>query len=428
MRTAVTRGNPGAHDLRVGTVRARRLRSGLMGPPGFLALVAAAFLALAAPAAAQDTRTVTGVVVDAESGVPVSDAVVAIAGTDRSAITDQDGRFEISAVPLGDRELVLRHVAYGEQTEPLVVGGSGALDFRILVSSRAIELEPLDVEVRSPEASAQRALGTAGYVVDRATIDAVPSQGRGLLPVLQSRIPSLRVEGQCVEYRFQQQRVFVAEDGETMIEVPCRDITVYVDGMPQPRGSELLQRLSPQDVERIQVLSPAEAGVQYASGSRGVILVELREGAGRDSPYRIHVNGFGWNEPQPYPWLRVLGGSAVGNALVVGIATNTVLECGGEEDPLQPRRCHAMAGATAALLTGLMGPVITRLVGRTQYSEGRTYPTLLTAVATASIGYLLYVHGEKQDSDASRVAGRIVLGVGIPISLTLSNRVFRMLR
>ena len=48
--------------------------------------------------------------------------------------------------------------------------------------------------------------------------------------------------------------------------------------------------------------------------------------------------------------------------------------------------------------------------------------------AMASIGYVLYVHGENQDSDASRAAGQIVLAVGIPLTLTLSDRVFRMLR
>ena len=140
------------------------------------------------------------------------------------------------------------------------------------------------------------------------------------------------------------------------------------------------------------------------------------------------MNGFGWNEPQPYPWLRVLGGSAVANALVVGLASNTLLDCGGNEETLGQRRCHAMAGMTAALLTGAVGPVIGRVVGRTSQSEGRTYPTLLTAVATASIGYMLYVHGEREGSDGYRTAGRAVLAVGVPLTLTLSNRVFRMLR
>jgi len=378
---------------------------------------------------AQETRVVSGVVEDADSGAPVSGAVVTIRGTGLSVVTDPEGRFELPGVPIGRLELVLSHVAYGEQAELLVVGASGSLDFLIRVSSRAIELEPLGVEVASREALAPRASGTAFNVIDRATIEAFPPAGQGLLPLLQSRIPSLRVLGNCVEYRFLQHAVVPdPANPELLITVPCRDITVYVNGVPSPQGSSLLQQLSPQDVERIQVLSPAEAGLQYMAGSRGVILVDMRQGVGRETPYRFHVNGFGWNEPQAYPWLRVLGVSAVGNALVVGITSRTLLHCGGNEESPGAPRCHDMAGMTAAFFTGAMGPVITRWAGRTPYSEGRTYPALLTAAATASVGYMLYVHGENQNSDASRAAGQIVLAVGIPLTLTLSNRIFRMLR
>jgi len=378
---------------------------------------------------AQETRVVSGVVEDAESGAPVSDALVTIRGTGLSVVTDPEGRFELSGVPVGSLRLVLSHVAYGEQAEPLVVEASGSLDFRIRVSTRAIELEPLGVEVASPERTAQRASGTANNVIDRATIEAFPPGGQGLLPLLQSRIPSLRVLGSCVEYRFlQHAAVPDPRNPELLIMVPCRDITVYLNGVPNPQGSALLQQLPPEAVERIQVLSPAEAGLQYAAGSRGVILVEMRQGMVRETPYRVHVNGFGWNEQESYPWLRVLGVSALGSAVVVGIASRTLLDCNGNEELPERPPCHHTGGVAAALLTGAMAPLITRWAGRTPYSEGRTYPALLMAAATASIGYMLYVRGENQDSDTSRAAGQVVLAVGIPLTLTLSNRVFRMLR
>jgi hypothetical protein len=405
----------------------RRVSSPLLR--GMVGLLVAHTLALPPSLRAQETRVVSGVVEDAESGAPVSEALVTIRGTGLSVVTDPEGRFELSGVPVGSLELVLRHVAYGEQAEALVVEASGSLDFRIRVSSRAIELEPLGVEVPSREAMAQRASGTANNVIDRATIEAFPPGGQGLLPLLQSRIPSLRVLGSCVEYRFMQHATFPdPANPELVFTVPCRDITVYLNGAPYPQGSALLEQLSPEAVERIQVLSPAEAGLQYAAGSRGVILVEMRQGMVTEAPYRIHVNGFGWDEPQSYPWLRVLGVSALGNAVVVGIASRTLLDCRGSGDLPELTRCHDTAGVTAALLTGAMGPLITRWAGRTAYSEGRTYPTLLMAAATASIGYMLYVRGETQGSDTSRAAGQIVLAVGVPLTLTLSNRVFRMLR
>lgn len=401
------------------------MRPLLCGISGLLFVLALAF---APSVTAQETRAVSGVVVDAESGAPVSDALVTIRGTGLSVVTDSEGRFEVSGVPVGRLELVLRHVAYGEHAQPLEVEASGSLDFRIRVTSRAIELAPLGVEVASREARDQRASGTATHVIDRATIEAAP-RGQGLLPVLQGRIPSLRVEGGCVEYRdFRQVSIPDPANPELRILTPCRDITVYVDGVPDEQGSYLLGQLSPNDVERIEVVSGAGAGLQYMNGSRGVILVETRRGVIRESRYRIHINGFGWDEPQSYPWLRVLGVSALANAVVVGLTSRTVFDCGEHEGSLTPLRCKAPAGTGAAFLTSAIGRAISHKVGRTPYSEGRTYPALLLGTATASIGYLLYVHGENQDSHASRAAGQIVLAVGIPLTLTLSDRVFRMLR
>ncbi len=384
---------------------------------------------------AQEARVVSGIVVDSETGAPVADATVSVSvsvsGADlfETVLTDDEGRFEIEAVPLGDQQLVLRHVAYGEHTETLVVGPSESLEFRIVVSTQAIELEPLEVEVSSTERAARRAFGTATTLIDRETIEAFPPSGEGLLPLLQARVPGLRVENQCVEYRFQQHLAMIdAEDPERSFVTPCRDVTVYVDGMPRPLGSEALRQLQLQDVESLRLLSPAEAGVQYMGGNRGVLLVELRQGVVQDTPYRVHLNGFGWEEPESYPWFRTLGGSALGNALVVGLATNTLLDCEEREAWPDPARCGGMAGMSAALLTGAVAPVIARFVGRTAYSEGRTYPTLLTALATASAGYLLYTHGEREGSDAHRTAGRVVLAVGVPVTMTFANRLFRMLR
>jgi hypothetical protein len=398
-------------------------------PRGLIGLLFVHALALPLSVGAQETRVVSGVVVDAESGASVSDALVMIRGTGLSVLTDADGRFEIPGVPIGSLELVLSHVAYGEHAQPLVVEASGSLDLQVRASPRAIELEPLGVEVASREAQARRASGTANNVIDRATIEAFAPRGNGLLPLLQGRIPSLRLHGRCVEYRRQQQAVYADPvDPEISRVTPCRDVTVYVDGVPDAQGSDLLAQLSPQDVERIQVLSPAEAGLQYMAGDRGVILVETRRGVATDTPYRIHVNGFGWNEPASYPWLRVVGVSTLANAALAGLTSSVLLDCGGNETWETPPRCNAMAGVAAAFLTSATSRFITRWAGTTPYSEGRTYPALLMSVATASVGYVLYVHGERQDSDASRAAGQIVLAVGIPLTLTLSDRVFRMLR
>ena len=71
--------------------------------------------------------------------------------------------------------LVLRHVGYGEHAQTLVVGASGSLEFRVRISSRAIELSPLVVEVVSDAVQARRASGNSLNMIDRPTIDAFSS-------------------------------------------------------------------------------------------------------------------------------------------------------------------------------------------------------------------------------------------------------------
>lgn len=174
-----------------------------------------------------------------------------------------------------------------------------------------------------------------------------------MLPLLQGTVPSLRVLGSCVEYRFLQHgAVSDAANPELFITIPCRDITVYVNGVPDAQGPSILQALPPWAVERIEGRSPAEAGLPYQAGNRGVVLVEMRQGMAADAPYRIHVNGFGWNEPESYPWLRVLGVTALGSAAVVGITSKILLDCGEGEDLRGFERCPETTGVAAALLTG----------------------------------------------------------------------------
>lgn len=401
------------------------MRPLLRGISGFLFLLALAF---PWSVDAQESRAVSGVVVDAETGQPVSDAVVTIQGTGRSVTTDSEGRFEVSGVPFGQHQLVLTHLAYGEHAEALEVEASGSLDFEIRVTSRAIELAPLGVEVMSREETERRAYAAASHVIDRGEIDRSP-RGQGLFPVLQSRVPGLRVEGACIEYRdYRQIKYEDPANPEIVYLTRCRDITVYVDGVPNREGSFLLSQLSPSDVERIEVVPAAEASLRYMEGSRGVILVETRQGSTATSPYRIHVNGFGWYEEESYPWIEVLGVSTLAGVAAVGLASTSIFDCSGFGNSLTPPRCHAAAGMGTGLLTSAVARVISQRVGRTSYSEGRTYPALLMGAVTASLGYVLYVHGEKSGSSSARTAGQVVLAAGIPISLTFSDRVFRMLR
>ena len=404
------------------------MRSVLPGIRAFLLVLA---LALPGAVRAQEARTVSGVVVDAVTAAPVADVLVTIPSTGHRAVTDRYGRFWIEGVPAGGQDLVFRHVAYGEHTQPLVVGAANALEFRIKISSRAIELLPVVVEVMTEAQRMRRASGSSLNTIERPVLDEMSQKGLQTHNVLRE-IPGVHVSGACVEYRLQANTRGTRPPDEPETSLPCRGMTVYLDGNPVMEPATLLQTISPNDLERIEVLSPSEAGVRYIDGARGVILLETRRGvAPTNVVASVNVTGFGWDEEQPYRWARVLAVSTLGSAAMAGLTYTQVFECGSDRpDPWLKRGplCGPLMGTGAAVATATIGSLITRWAGGTDVSRGRGIPAALLGTVTATAGYMLLLHGDNNDSSGARVAGQAVLAVGLPLTLTISDRVFRALR
>ena len=90
---------------------------------------------------AQQTGSVTGMVTDAASLRPVSDARVFIAGTGVEAFTDIEGSYRISEVPVGEVEIRLERLGYAPVVRTLQVaaGQISTVDFSLLVSAVALD-------------------------------------------------------------------------------------------------------------------------------------------------------------------------------------------------------------------------------------------------------------------------------------------------
>ena len=103
----------------------------------------------ASPAAAQ--VTLSGTVVDAETGEPLAGASVFLANTLIGAATDQDGVFSLIDVPLGTHELVASFVGYQTQAERLRLTRAEArtIDFRL--APRIVETGDIEVTATSPK-------------------------------------------------------------------------------------------------------------------------------------------------------------------------------------------------------------------------------------------------------------------------------------
>ena len=113
-------------------------RSLLRSSPG--ALVALLSALLAAPLSAQ-TASVTGVVINGDTGEPLASVQVALEGTGRGEITNSEGRYLILNVPAGETEMVVSLIGYREVRRTLSIGTGASEVVDISLFPRAVELE-----------------------------------------------------------------------------------------------------------------------------------------------------------------------------------------------------------------------------------------------------------------------------------------------
>ena len=96
-----------------------------------------AMLALTgAPAQAQESGTVQGTVTLIGDAGPVHGALVLVVGTGATAVTEEDGTFEIRNVPLGSYEVLAQreHLTAGRQPITVAAGDVATVDFELAPS------------------------------------------------------------------------------------------------------------------------------------------------------------------------------------------------------------------------------------------------------------------------------------------------------
>ena len=134
-----------------------------VGPgTGLFGLMALIFLSpgAATPGTAQQMGTVTGTVLDAQSGNPVSDAQVLVEGTGRGGLTNSQGRFLVDQVPEGIHTVTVERIGYAAASQTVDISATSPAVANFRVRQSAYELESI-VVTGTPGAERVRALGNA---------------------------------------------------------------------------------------------------------------------------------------------------------------------------------------------------------------------------------------------------------------------------
>jgi TonB-linked SusC/RagA family outer membrane protein len=239
----------------------------------------ALLLLLATQVSAQQMGTVTGSVLDARSGRPLTGTEVTIVGTRIGAVTNAQGLYRMEA-PAGVHRVSATQLGYSAITQEVTVvaGQSVTSDFRL--EERVITLDEL--LVTGYAVTPRRERTGASAQVSRDKIEAMPITVAD--QAIQGRTAGVQVRtntgqpGGASTIRVR---------GVGSINATSNPLFI-VDGVPlaadRQTGAQSstspLAALNPDDIESIEVLKDAAATSIYgAQAANGVILVTTRRGA-----------------------------------------------------------------------------------------------------------------------------------------------------
>jgi TonB-dependent SusC/RagA subfamily outer membrane receptor len=260
-------------------------------------VVAAMAFLVPTQAVAQD-GTVTGQVTAATTGQPINGAQITIMDTQLGVLANASGRFLINNVPAGTHTVQVVYVGYGTATEEVTVtsGGTASVNFALEVS--AVAMDELIV-TGTAGAVERRKLGTSAAslnVTDVAEVTPLSDFSQ----TLEGRIPGVRSIGTVGGVGAGRELRIRGTDSFSLGQRPVIYIDgVRVDSRQQEWGSgaggawfgttccafsggageDRLSDLSPDEIERVEVLKGPAASTLYGSeASGGVIQIFTKRG------------------------------------------------------------------------------------------------------------------------------------------------------
>ncbi len=352
-----------------------------VSPPAFACCLAVA------PSLAQQTGSVQGSVVEANTNRPLVNAevfaadpgvTVAAAVERTSTTTDDEGRYFLSAVPAGVVEIHVRIPGYTSQRALLTVLAAQTTDLDFELGRSVFALDEIVVSGAGGRVARKR-LGNTIATVDASAFETAPVST--FSEALQARQPSVVVlssggwagEGARIRIR-----------GTNSISMSNEPV-VYVDGVRIDNSGGFagftrnvgaspsrLDDISPEAIERIEILKGAAAATLYGSeASSGVIQIFMKKG-------RVGRPRFGFRIDQGISQIpdvvKPNAGFARDNAQAasmselfgIPVRPFEVIERKSVKDMLETGREHSYS----AQVSGSGEEVLYHLAGRAAFTDG----------------------------------------------------------
>jgi outer membrane receptor for Fe3+-dicitrate len=242
------------------------------------AAVAALLVAIlpAVPASAQK-GAILGEIFDATDGKPIEKATVVVAGTKLRAVTDSLGAFRIDGVPAGEVSIRVEKSGFARITEPVLVHEGWTTGVQYELAPVAILLDALRVHVGATDA--------ANAAIKTDEVRPTPLAGASTWDEIGSKVPGVYVMRPSGETG-RGSRVIIR--GPSSISLSNAPI-VYMDGARveatmqgnnKNNGYLSLDFVSPEAIDRIEVLRGPMASARYGPEARGGVILIYTKGGG----------------------------------------------------------------------------------------------------------------------------------------------------
>jgi outer membrane receptor protein involved in Fe transport len=215
----------------------------------------------AAPAPSTEKGTIRGRVTDKKTGHALPFATITVVGAQRGALTDAEGAYVVSGVPVGAWEVRVQFLGYGPSSQPAVkvaAGTPAVVNFQLN--------EVVVQEVKAIEVSGERRLVE---VKQGATVRSVTAKDIRNLPVT------------TVGDVLQQQAGISTDAGQIHVRGGRADETLFmVNGVANRdlvTGQSTASQLNARSVSEVNVATGAY-DVRYGNALSGVVEIRLKQG------------------------------------------------------------------------------------------------------------------------------------------------------
>lgn len=240
-----------------------------------------------------EERSVTGTVTDT-GGMPVPGVNIMIKGTRKGTITDENGKYTITA---SDNSILI-FSCIGFERQEVPVHNRSVLN--IVIQDSAFELQAATINagyytVREREST--------GSIVKISAKDIEKQPVKNLLSALQANVPGLEITQQSgvpggnFQVRIRGQNSIASGndplyiiDGVPFISTSLAPTNNSTYGVLL-NGASPLNSINPADIESIEILKDADATAIYGSrGANGVVLITTKRG--KSGKIKVNVNAY----------------------------------------------------------------------------------------------------------------------------------------